>query len=68
MLSDGITLAIIGMTVVFSFLVLLVGAMKLLSLVALKFPDPEPVPAAASAGNELEIAAAIAAAIHYRKK
>ena len=68
MIIDGLTLTVIGMSVVFLFLILLVFVMKLLSFVVHKyFPEKEVlVPAAAGAGNA-EIAAAIAAAAAFQK-
>ncbi len=73
---QGLTLTIVGMTVVFIFLTLLVYAMKLLSIIVLKVA-PESIPSkqpplkqkslqpavqpTAQVSNDAEIAAAVAA-------
>ncbi len=70
MIGQGVTAMIVGMLVVFSFLVILVFAMKLMSFVINKwFPErEEPAhPARKSASRETEIAVAVAAARAYKK-
>jgi len=66
-ISDGLSLTVIGMTVVFLFLILLVGVMYATSsLVRRVFPAATKPAGGAGAGNqgaEPAIAAAIAAAV-----
>ncbi|MDG3085613.1 OadG family transporter subunit [Vibrio hannami] len=70
---EGVTLMLLGMGFVFFFLVLLVGATRLLSTVSMKL-QPIAVPKAASnAGSVTEdsddtVVAAITAALHHHKK
>jgi oxaloacetate decarboxylase (Na+ extruding) subunit gamma len=68
MIFKGLTLTIIGMSVVFFILILLVIVMKLLSAVVFRyFPEPEEKPKSPGgrAGSQ-EIAVAIAA-VYARK-
>ena len=69
MILDGLTLTVIGMSVVFVFLMLLVFFMQLLSVVVTKFFPEKEVPVAKAASpvaGDTEIAVAIAAA--YRQQ
>lgn len=83
MLLEGVRLMVIGMGSVFTFLILLVAALRLLSQAILRWaPEPPPAPAAATgtgpapkrAGAGVnaqfpgELLAVIAAAVsHYRR-
>ncbi|MDG1357659.1 MAG: OadG family protein [Akkermansiaceae bacterium] len=76
MIAEGLELMMVGMGVVFSFLVLLVILMKLSGFLLSKFPEPEePVKAASKAGQggaagsraSATMAVALAAA-HRRQK
>jgi len=64
----GLTLSIIGITVVFVFLVLLIAIMQTLSAVITKFfPEPAEGETATAKKDDAEIAAAIAAAAALTK-
>lgn len=72
-IEQGLILMLIGVSVVFIFLILLVIITKLLSFIVLRyFPEkekPAARPPAPQAGNQdAEIAAAIAAAAAYTKR
>lgn len=70
MLSQGITAMVVGMLVVFGFLILLVYAMKLMSFVITRwFPEPEKPaqPVRKKASADAEVAAAIAAVTAYKQ-
>jgi len=70
MIAEGFILLIIGMSVVFAFLTIMVLVMRIMSSVILKyFPEKEepapvrmPAAAPAAASEDIEIAVAIAAA------
>jgi oxaloacetate decarboxylase (Na+ extruding) subunit gamma len=74
LLIEGLRLMAIGMSIVFTFLLLLVGVLRLMSLVAMRLA-PEPlaaqVPAAGpapAAGDDPALTAVIGAAIaRYRR-
>lgn len=71
LLSTGIEVMLIGMGIVYSFLAMLVVAIKTMSsVVSRHFPDmPEVHPAIKQSGEDPGTLAAIAAAVHqYRKK
>lgn len=65
MIAEGLTLTVVGMGVVFLFLLLLVYAMRIQSYVVTRFFPAKEEPAKVAAGNgkamEAEIAAAVAA-------
>ncbi len=63
LLSQGLELMLAGMSVVFVFLTVLVGAITLMSRVVMRFQ-----PANASPGNEEEIAAITVAIARHRSK
>ncbi len=67
---EGLKFMVLGMTIVFLFLILLIGAMNVLSKIVHRyFPEPQ-APAAgtpAPAADKLKKVAAIAAAIHHHK-
>jgi oxaloacetate decarboxylase (Na+ extruding) subunit gamma len=67
MLMDGFSYMFIGMTVVFSFLVILVISMQIMSSVILRFfPEKEEDVEVPSANRDKDIIAVIAAAVkHY---
>ena len=78
MIAEGFELMLVGMGVVFSFLVLLVVLMKISGAVLSKFPEPELTPQASSPGSgsrgsagsaqaQAKVAVAIAAAHRARK-
>ncbi|MCF7953705.1 MAG: OadG family protein [Spirochaetales bacterium] len=71
-IEQGLTLMLIGMAVVFTFLILLVLVMKVLSAFVQKyFPEKEkPVAAArpAASNKDAEIAAAAAAAASFSRR
>ena len=78
MIGEGLELMLVGMGVVFCFLVLLVVVMSLTGAFfqkhADKFPDPEPAsepagasPALAAGDTNAKIAVAVAAAYRARK-
>ena len=63
MILDGLTLTVVGMLVVFSFLTLIVFAMRVMSGAILRYFPEEEAPAPVRAGaDDAEIAVAIAAA------
>lgn len=71
LLSTGIEVMLLGMGIVYSFLALLVVAIKTMSSVVSRyFPDmPELHPAIKQSGEDPGTLAAITAAVHqYRKK
>jgi oxaloacetate decarboxylase (Na+ extruding) subunit gamma len=68
MLLEGLTLLAIGMGIVFAFLLLLVGALTLMARVVERLggePSPQPASAGSSQSiiDEVEVVAAISAAI-----
>ncbi|WP_375748209.1 OadG family protein [Vibrio sp. HN007] len=70
---EGVTLMLLGMGFVFFFLVLLVGATRLLSTIAMKVqpvsaPKAAKVRNAASEDSDDSVVAAISAALHHHKK
>ncbi len=66
MVAQGLVLTVVGMTVVFSFLALLVILMTVLSTVVTRyFPEPVAVVAESSGSKDAEIAAVIAAVKAY---
>lgn len=65
MILNGLTITVVGMLVVFAFLVLIIAAMKLMSAVVLKFfPEKKEVKVIrpTQSSDDSEIAAVIAAA------
>ena len=73
LLAEGLHLMLIGMGIVFSFLILLVGALKVMSWLAKRFATTEQVPSApafspVTAVAEEDTVAVISAAIaRYRR-
>lgn len=76
-LTDSAVLLLVGMSVVFVFLTILIGAIHLIEWICNKFPDTElaqgasAVSATATQNNEVspQVVAAISSAIHqYRNK
>ena len=73
-MAEGLTLMAVGMTTVFGFLVLLVGAMKLQAVFFQRFdieyvPGRSPAPSTAGAGDpHLHIAIALAAIESRRRR
>lgn len=75
LLNAGVELMLVGMGIVFVFLVLLVGVVNVMSFAIVRF-SPEPVPSQARARqttrpatDDAEIVAAITAAIqHHQSK
>lgn len=70
---EGVTLMLLGMGFVFCFLILLVGATRLLSSIAMKLQPPMPevsVSTSQSAVNTSDdsLVAAMTAALHHHKK
>jgi oxaloacetate decarboxylase gamma subunit len=68
---EGAKFMVLGMSIVFLFLVLMIFAMNVMSKVIHRyFPEPLPTPAkpAAPAADKLKKVAAIAAAIHHHNK
>ena len=62
MVAQGLVLTVVGMSVVFSFLALLVVLMSILSAVVNRyFPEPEKEVVESSGSRDAEIAAVIAA-------
>ncbi len=64
------TLCVLGMAVVFGFLTILIGSLKLASVIILKFSpaEAEEAPAASvarSSGNGDEVVAAVSAALKH---
>jgi oxaloacetate decarboxylase gamma subunit len=77
LLLESVNLLVVGMIVVFVFLTVLIGVVKLMSAVVQKFPEPVVSDAnnrttvASHDSNVIspEVVAAISAAVHqYRKK
>ena len=74
LVAEGAKFMVLGMSIVFLFLVLMIVAMNVMSKIIHRyFPEPQPVPAkpkpAAAAGDDkLKKVAAIAAAIHHHNK
>ena len=69
-LKDGLVVMVIGMLVVFLFLIILIGATKAMSKIVVKFVKPEgpkkkvaAAPVATVKDDDAKIAAAIAAAV-----
>jgi oxaloacetate decarboxylase (Na+ extruding) subunit gamma len=69
-ISSGIELMFAGMGIVFIFLIMLVGAINLMSaMVQRYFPDASPKFRSESSGIDKSTIAAISAAVHhYRSK
>jgi len=73
-IEQGLVLMLVGVAVVFIFLVILVFITKLLSYVVLRYfpekekPAPKKPSAPAAGSRDAEIAAAIAAATAYSKR
>jgi Na+-transporting methylmalonyl-CoA/oxaloacetate decarboxylase gamma subunit len=68
MLTNSLLLTLIGMSVVFAFLVILIGAMNLNFLIVKLFPEQEETVNAAASGSDREkVALAIALAHHQRQ-
>ncbi|MCH5288979.1 MAG: OadG family protein [Treponema sp.] len=73
MLNQSITLTLLGMGVVFSFLVILIGFMNLLRVVVhaagwdKEAPKAETVAPTAPAADQKAVVAAIAAALHEKQ-
>ncbi|WCE31381.1 OadG family protein [Vibrio sp. SCSIO 43137] len=68
---EGVTLMLLGMGFVFFFLVLLVGATRLLSTVAVKFQPTETlkaVPSRTDSSSDDSVVAALSAALHHHKQ
>ncbi|WP_233142983.1 OadG family protein [Marispirochaeta aestuarii] len=66
MIAQGLVLTVVGMTVVFLFLTLLVILMNVLSAVVIRyFPEPVVEVAESSGSKDAEIAAVIAAVKAY---
>lgn len=71
LMSNGIELMLAGMTIVFLFLVMLVGAINLMSFLVQRFFPEQPKTAIhiTTGGVDKQIVAAITAAVHqYRSK
>ena len=73
-LKDGLVVMVIGMLVVFLFLIILIGATKAMSKIVGKFVKPEEpkkkvaaAPVATVKDDDAKIAAAIAAAVDQTK-
>lgn len=63
---EGFKFMVLGMTIVFLFLLLMIGAMIAMSRILHRyFPEPKATETRASAGADKKRAAAIAAAIHH---
>jgi oxaloacetate decarboxylase gamma subunit len=72
-IMEGVTLMLLGMGFVFCFLVLLVGATRLLSAISIKYAPPPPLTKKTSKLKAPEpsndtVVAAISAALHHHKK
>lgn len=73
-IMEGITLMFLGMGFVFCFLVLLVGATRLLSAISIRFIPPAPLvksqrdQAEDSSPSHDTVVAAISAALHHHQK
>lgn len=75
-LMEAATLMLVGMVVVFAFLTLLIGGVKLIAFVCAKFPESTPQetmsrgtsPQTVSAHNDNRIVAAITAAIAMHRQ
>ena len=73
-LKDGLVVMVIGMLVVFLFLIILIGATKAMSKIVGKFVKPEEpkkkvaaAPVATVKDDDAKIAAAIAAAVNQTR-
>ena len=73
-LKDGLVVMVIGMLVVFLFLIILIGATKAMSKIVGKFVKPEEpkkkvaaAPVATVKDDDAKIAAAIAAAVDHTR-
>ena len=73
-LKDGLVVMVIGMLVVFLFLIILIGATKAMSKIVGKFVKPEEpkkkvaaAPVATVKDDDAKIAAAIAAAVYQTR-
>jgi len=68
MLREGSIIMLVGMGIVFLFLVLIVLSMRVMSGVVFRFfPEKEEEPVKTKRSNEAEIAAVLAAVQAYRK-
>jgi len=70
---EGLKFMVLGMSIVFLFLVLMIISMNVMSKVIHRyFPEPQAAPskpkAPAAAGDKLKQVAAIAAAIHHHNQ
>ncbi|WP_416305838.1 OadG family transporter subunit [Neptunicella sp. SCSIO 80796] len=74
LLNEAALLMVVGMVVVFLFLVLLIGAVNLIAAICAKFPDtdipstPTRTPVASNKAVSANIVAAISAAIHQHRQ
>ncbi len=71
LISSGIELMFAGMTIVFLFLTMLVGAINLMSFLVQRFFPEQPTPSihVTTGGVDKSVIAAITAAVHqYRNK
>ncbi|MSP28796.1 MAG: sodium pump decarboxylase subunit gamma [Methylococcales bacterium] len=70
LMSSGIELMVAGMTIVFLFLVMLVGAINLMSFLVQRFFPEQPTSTHLTTGGvDKNVIAAITAAVHqYRSK
>jgi oxaloacetate decarboxylase gamma subunit len=72
LVAEGLKFMVLGMSIVFLFLILLIVAMNVMSKIVHRyFPEPQaaPTPSAPvqTGGDTLKKVAAIAAAIHHHK-
>lgn len=73
LVAEGLKFMVLGMSIVFLFLILLIVAMNVMSKIVHRyFPEPKAAPtpsaSASSGGDKLKKVAAIAAAIHHHSK
>ena len=73
LVAEGLKFMVLGMSIVFLFLVLMIFAMNVMSKIIHRyFPEPQAAPtktsSSAPAGDKLKKVAAIAAAIHHHNK
>ena len=70
LVAEGLKFMMLGMGIVFLFLVLMIVAMNIMSKIIHRyFPEPKVAPSkpkASSGGDQLKKVAAIAAAIHHQ--
>ena len=68
LITEGFKFMALGMGTVFSFLIVLIGAMNLQAYIINKFfPEPAPIPAKPAVDNKAKIVAAITAAIKHHR-